>query len=79
MHLDMNGVGGASGSACATGMPEPSDVLLVMGIDYQLALGALRLTLGRSTTDEDIDYVLEKLPGIVQTVRQLHQMQQVPA
>lgn len=79
MHLDMNGVGGASGSACATGMPEPSDVLLAMGIDYQLALGALRLTLGRSTTDEDITYVLEKLPGIVQTVRQLHQMQQAPA
>ena len=79
MHLDTNGIGGASGSACATGMPEPSGVLLAMGLDYQLALGALRLTLGRSTTDPDIDYVLEKLPGIVKTVRQLHLMQQAPA
>lgn len=79
MHLDMNGIGAASGSACATGMPEPSDVLLAMGIDYHLALGALRLTLGRSTTEADIDYVLEKLPGVVKTLRQLHQMQQQAA
>ena len=75
MHLDMNGIGAASGSACATGMPEPSGVLLAMGLDYALALGALRLTLGRSTTAADIDAVLERLPGIVKTLRQLHQMQ----
>ena len=69
MHLDMAGVCASSGSACATGMPEPSPVLLAMGIDPQLALGALRLTLGRSTTDADVDTVLDILPGIVQNLR----------
>ena len=50
-----------------------------MGIDYQLALGALRLTLGRRTSEAEIDYLLEKLPDIVKTLRQLHQMQQQAA
>jgi cysteine desulfurase len=76
MHLDMHHIGAASGSACATGMPEPSKVLLAMGYEYQLALGALRLTLGRSTTEEDIDYVLEVLPQVIRSIRQLHNDQQ---
>lgn len=79
MHLDTHGIGGASGSACDTGMPEPSGVLLAMGIEPSLALGALRLTLGRSTTEADLDYVLEILPQAVETVRQLHQTQQALA
>jgi cysteine desulfurase len=69
MHLDMAGVCAASGSACTTGMPEPSDVLLAMGLEYTLALGALRLTLGRSTAQADVDYVVEILPGIVEKLR----------
>jgi cysteine desulfurase len=69
MHLDMAGVCAASGSACTTGMPEPSGVLLAMGVEYTLALGALRLTLGRSTTQADVDYVLEILPGVVDKLR----------
>jgi len=69
MHLDMAGVCAASGSACTSGMPEPSHVLLAMGIDHTLALGALRLTLGRSTTQADVDYVVEILPGIVEKLR----------
>jgi cysteine desulfurase len=69
MHLDMAGVCAASGSACTTGMPEPSDVLLAMGLEYTLALGALRLTLGRSNTQADVDYVVEILPGIVEKLR----------
>lgn len=69
MHLDMHRIGAASGSACSTGMPEPSGVLLAMGEDYHLALGALRLTLGQSTTAKDIDYVLEVLPQVIKTVR----------
>jgi cysteine desulfurase len=69
MHLDMAGVCAASGSACTSGMPEPSHVLTAMGIDYTLALGALRLTLGRSTTQADVDYVVEILPGIVEKLR----------
>ncbi len=69
MHLDMAGVCAASGSACTTGMPEPSGVLLAMGVEYTLALGALRLTLGRGTTQADVDYVLDILPGIVDKLR----------
>ncbi len=72
MHLDMAGVQAASGSACTTGMPEPSHVLTVMGVPHDLALGALRLTLGRQTTAADIDIVLEILPGVVNKVRQLN-------
>ncbi len=69
MHLDMAGVCAASGSACTSGMPEPSHVLMAMGLDYALALSALRLTLGRSTTQADVDYVVEILPDIVEKLR----------
>ena len=69
MHLDMAGVCAASGSACNTGTPEPSPILLAMGIDRQLALGALRLTLGRGNDSDDVDYVLEILPAIVERLR----------
>ena len=69
MHLDMAGVCAASGSACTTGMPEPSEVLTAMGVDYTLALGALRLTLGRSTAQADVAYLLGILPGIVEKLR----------
>ena len=71
MHLDMAGIQAASGSACTTGMPEPSHVLTAMGIPHDLALGALRLTLGRQTREADIDTVLEVLPGVIEKVRQL--------
>ncbi|MBE7554117.1 MAG: cysteine desulfurase [Anaerolineales bacterium] len=71
MHLDMAGIEAASGSACTTGMPEPSHVLTAMGLPHDLALGALRLTVGRQTTEADIDTTLEILPGIIEKVRQL--------
>ncbi len=72
MHLDLAGICAASGSACNTGMSEPSSILLAMGIPPQLALGALRLTLGRSTTMDDIETVLEVLPTIVERLRTTH-------
>jgi cysteine desulfurase len=72
MHLDMAGVQAASGSACTTGMPEPSHVLSAMGIPHHLALGALRLTLGRLTIPADVDTVLALLPGVIEKVRQLN-------
>jgi cysteine desulfurase len=72
MHLDMAGVEAASGSACTTGMPEPSHVLTAMGVPHNLALSALRLTVGRQTTDEDINTVLQLLPGVIEKVRQLN-------
>jgi cysteine desulfurase len=67
--LDLAGIAASSGSACAVGAPTASHVLLGMGIPETEALGALRLTLGRATTDEDIDTVLEELPEIVRQVR----------
>ncbi len=71
MHLDLAGVQAASGSACTTGMPTASHVLTAMGVPFELALSALRLSLGRQTTDADIDTVLALLPEIVQKIRAL--------
>lgn len=67
--LDLAGIAASSGSACAVGVPTASPVLLGMGYDPTVALGALRLTLGRANTDADVDAVLAKLPGIVAAVR----------
>jgi cysteine desulfurase len=67
--LDLAGIAASSGSACASGAPTPSGVLRAMGYASDEALGALRLTLGRLTTDADVDVVLEKLPDIVRRVR----------
>jgi cysteine desulfurase len=71
LALDMAEVAASSGSACTTGSLEPSHVLLAMGIDEDLAHSSLRLTVGRETTDGQIDYVLEKLPEIVARLRAL--------
>ena len=69
LNLDMLGVCGSSGSACTSGSLKPSHVLLAMGIPHEVAHGSLRLTLGRYNTEEDVDYVLEHLPGIVAKLR----------
>ena len=69
MHLDMAGIQAASGSACNTGMPQASHVLIAMGLPHDLALGALRLTLGKQTTAANIETVLQVLPGVIEKVR----------
>jgi len=69
LSLDMEGIAGSSGSACTSGALEPSGVLLAMGIPHELAHGSLRLTLGHSTTEAQVDRVLEVLPGIVARLR----------
>jgi cysteine desulfurase len=71
MLLDDAGFACSSGSACKTGDPEPSDVLLAMGIAPDWALGSLRVTLGVQTTDEEIDAFLAALPQVVERVRTL--------
>ncbi len=71
LALDMADIAASSGSACTTGSVEPSHVLTAMGIDRDLAHASLRLTVGKGNTDEDIDRVLEVLPGIVQRLRAL--------
>lgn len=71
MHLDLAGVAASSGSACSAGSAEPSHVLTAMGIAERLALGSLRLSLGRENTAQDVDYVLSILPGIIEKLRAL--------
>jgi len=71
LNLDFEGIAGSSGSACATGAIEPSHVLVAMGYEPEVANGALRLTLGRENTDEDVDTVLEVLPRILAGLRAL--------
>lgn len=67
--LDLAGIAASSGSACASGAPTPSGVLRAMGYTPDEALSALRLTLGRSNSEADVDTVLEQLPQIVKRVR----------
>ncbi|HZJ02932.1 MAG TPA: cysteine desulfurase NifS [Thermoleophilia bacterium] len=69
--LDMNLIGVSSGSACTTGSLEPSHVLLAMGIPAEYAHGSLRLTLGHSNSDLDIDYFLDTFPGVVSRLRDM--------
>ncbi|HEU4752457.1 MAG TPA: aminotransferase class V-fold PLP-dependent enzyme, partial [Armatimonadota bacterium] len=71
LNLDMRGICGSSGAACATGEIEPSHVLLAIGYTREEAHGALRLSLGRENTEEQIDHVLEALPPVVQSLRKL--------
>lgn len=71
LNLDLAGIAASSGSACSTGAVDPSHVLTAMGIPADEARGHLRLTLGRSTTSDDITTVLRELPGIVARVRAL--------
>ena len=71
MHLDLAGVAASSGSACSTGAVEPSHVLVAMGVPRELALGAIRFSLGRESTGEDVDRVAEVMPAVVAKVRQL--------
>lgn len=69
--LDMEGICGSSGSACTSGSLDPSHVLLAIGLPHEIAHGSLRLTLGADTTKEDIDYVIEKVTGIVARLRSM--------
>ena len=69
MSLDMQNIAASMGSACTSGAMEPSHVLRAIGLSDELALGSLRLSIGRWTTQEDIDYLLEKLPDIVASLR----------
>lgn len=69
LSLDTKGVAVSSGSACTSGATEPSHVLKAMGVDNLRGQGAVRFSLGRSTTREQIDYVLEVLPPVVERLR----------
>ena len=71
LRLDLAGVAGSSGSACTSGSLDPSHVLLAIGLPHEIAHGSLRLSLSNTTTEEEIDYVLDTLPGIVKSLRDM--------
>ena len=71
LMLDMVGVAVSTGSACSAGAIEPSHVLKAIGLPLQVAQSSIRFSLGRSTTKEDLDYVLEQLPPIIARLRAL--------
>jgi len=74
LFLNMNGIAASSGSACTSRALKASHVLTSMGVPVEVCHGSLLMTLGRENTDEDIDYVLEVLPGIVQRLRDMSPM-----
>ncbi len=71
MHLDLAGIAASGGSACSTGAVEPSHVLLAIGMPRELALGAVRFSLGHESTEADVDRAAEVMPGVVAKVRKL--------
>ncbi len=71
LWLDMNEIAASSGSACTSGSLDPSHVLLGIGLPHEIAHGSLRLSLGMENTEEEVDKVLEVLPGIVSKLRDM--------
>ena len=71
LRLDLAGVAASSGSACTSGSLDPSHVLLAIGLPHELAHGSLRLSLSDTTTQEEVDYVLSVLPGIIEYLRDM--------
>ena len=69
LKLDNKGIAVSTGSACSSGSLEPSHVLLSIGLKPEIAHGSLRVTVGRFTTDADVDYFLEVLPPIIANLR----------
>ena len=70
LGLDLEGVAVSSGSACAVGSLEPSHVLQAMGLSHELARAAVRFSFGKSNTAEDVTYILEALPKVIERLRQ---------
>lgn len=71
ISLDLKGVAVSTGSACSSGSQEPSHVLVAIGLSQDTGRGSLRFSLGKYNTTEDIDYVIETLPGLVEKLRKL--------
>jgi len=69
LNLDFLGICASSGSACTSATLEPSHVLLAMGVPIEIAHGSVRFSLGRHTTEDEVDKVLEVMPGIVERLR----------
>ena len=71
LYLDLEGIAVSTGSACASGSLDPSHVLMATGVPVEQAHGSIRMSLGRESTLEDVEYVLDKLPGIIGRIREM--------
>jgi len=71
LYLDLEGIAVSTGSACASGSLDPSHVLLATGLAVERAHGSIRISMGRGTAIEDIDYMLDKLPKVMQKIRDM--------
>lgn len=71
LRLDFAGICGSTGSACSTGSLDPSHVLMAIGLPHEIAHGSLRLTLGEQNTEEDVDYLIEKVTEVVAGLREM--------
>ncbi len=71
LHLSELGISASTGSACTSKTLEPSHVLIAIGLKHEEAHGSLLLTMGRYNTEEDVDYVIEHVPGVVKKLREL--------
>ncbi len=71
LMLDLKGICASSGSACTSGSLDPSHVLLSIGLPHEVAHGSVRLSLGDCNTEEDVDYILETLPPIIERLRSM--------
>lgn len=69
LHLDLLGIAASTGSACASGSLDPSHVLMATGLGPELSHGSIRFSMGRDTTKDEIDYILENVPGVIATLR----------
>ncbi|MEG0570507.1 MAG: cysteine desulfurase NifS [Oscillospiraceae bacterium] len=69
LRLDLKGICASSGSACTSGSLDPSHVLMAIGLPHEIAHGSLRLSLNELNTNEDVDYILEVLPGVIEILR----------
>jgi cysteine desulfurase len=66
LGLDFKGIAASSGSACSSASLEPSHVLLAMGVDPELAVGSVRISMGRDTIEEDVDDVVQALASVLE-------------
>ena len=71
LYLDLAGIAVSTGSACASGSLDPSHVLLATGVDAERAHGSIRISLGRDNTVEDVEYMLDVLPGVIKRIRNM--------
>lgn len=71
LRLDMMGICGSSGSACTSGSLDPSHVLMAIGLPHEIAHGSLRLSLSEYNNDEDVEYILECVPKVIETLRDM--------